>query len=137
MTLNECVDILSQLVRAYPNHPRFSDMVVLTNTNPEVDFFKNVRHIQLHRRTRAFRALSQVCANDQLTQHSLMNFLLPLASHVVFSPVSEREHNLVLEAVNVIGGVSKILKWTNYCYLLRHYLRQLPKQTDIHKNIIR
>ena len=97
-------------------------MIILTNTNPEIDFFKNIRHLQLHRRTKALRMLSIVCA------------LLPLASHVVFCVPGEREHNLLLEAVNVIGGVASQF---NYYHLLRHYLRQLPRQTDTHKNILR
>ena len=136
-TLYECVDLLAQLVRGYSTHSKFSDMIVLANNDPEVDFFKNVRHIQLHRRTRAFRFLSQICSKEELSQYSMTSFLLPLASNVVFSPVMDREHNLVLEAVNVIGGISRKLKWTNYCFLLKHYLRQLPKQTAAHKNIIR
>ena len=112
-------------------------MIILTNTNPEIDFFKNIRHLQLHRRTKVLRMLSIVCAKGDLSQYSMMSFLLPLASHVVFSVPGEREHNLLLEAVNVIGGVALQLKWTNYYHLLRHYLRQLPRQTDTHKNIIR
>ena len=131
--INECVDILSQLIHAYPTQ-MFSNMIILTNTNSEIDFFKN---LQLHRRTKALRMLSIVCAKGDLSQYSMMSFLLPLASHVVFSVPGEREHNLLLEAVNVIGGVASQLKWTNYYHLLRHYLRQLPRQTDTHKNIIR
>ncbi len=136
-TIYECVDLLGQLVRVYSTHSKFSDMTILANMDPEVDFFKNIRHIQLHRRTKAFRFLSQICSKDKLSQYSLTSFLLPLASHVIFSPIADREHNLVLEAVNVIGGIASRLKWTNYCFLLRHYLRQLPKQMDAHKNIIR
>ncbi len=124
-------------MRAFPSHPKFSDMTVLTDTNPEMDFFKNARHIQLHRRTRAYRLLAQTCINKELTQYSMTSFLLPLASHVVFTNVNEREHNMVLEAVNVIGGIARKLKWTNYSFLLKHYLRQLPKETDSHKSIIR
>ena len=84
-------------------------MIILTNTNPEIDFFKNIRHLQLHRRTKALRMLSIVCAKGDLSQYSMMSFLLPLASHVVFCVPGEREHNLLLEAVNVIGGVASQL----------------------------
>ena len=125
ITINECVDILSQLIQAYPTHKKFSHMIILTNTNPEIDFFENIRHLQLHRRTKALRMLSIVCAKGDLSQYSMMSFLLPLASHVVFCVPGEREHNLLLEAVNVIGGVASQF---NYYHLLRHYLRQLPRQ---------
>ena len=104
--INECVDFFSQLIQAYPTHKKFSDMIILTNTNPEIDFFKNIRHLQLHRRTKALRMLSIVWAKGDLSQYSMMSFLLPLTSHVVFSVPGEREHNLLLEAVNVIGGAA-------------------------------
>ena len=57
-------------------------MTVLTHKDPEVDFFENIRHIQLHRRTKALRRLAEVCAESSLTAASIMTFLLPLASQV-------------------------------------------------------
>ena len=135
--MNEFIDILSQLVVAYPTHPQFSDLVQLSHPDAEVNFFHNIHHIQLHRRTKAFRKLAAVCSDGHVSQNTMMSYLLPLASHIVFSPLSSREHNLLLETVNVIGVISSKLKWTNYFYLLKHYLRQLSHRMDIHRNIIR
>ena len=78
----EYISVLSQLVKAFPAHPRFSSMATLSHHEPEADFFENVRHIQLHRRTRAFRKLAGLCAERTLTQACIMNFILPLANHV-------------------------------------------------------
>ena len=85
----EFISVLSQLVKAYPSHPRFSSMAPLSHHEPEADFFENVKHIQLHRRTRAFRKLAGVCREGSLSQLSIMNFILPLANHV--SEVAIRE----------------------------------------------
>ena len=79
---HESISLLSQVVRAYPSHPRFTNMTDLTHKDPEVDFFENIKHIQQHRRTRALRRLAEVCAEGSLTQSSIMSFLLPLASQV-------------------------------------------------------
>lgn len=126
---------MSQLVRAYST--RFSDLIPLSHSDPEVDFFRNVVHIQLHRRTKAFRKLSTVCSQSSLSQGTMMSYLLPLASHVVFSPLTSRETNMLQEAVNVIAAIASKLSWANYYNLLRHYLHQLPKSLDIHRHIIR
>lgn len=80
---HESISILSQLVKMYSDHFKFSDLVPLSHAEMEADFFENVKHIQLHRRTRAFRKLAAVCSQGTISQASYMNFLLPLASQVV------------------------------------------------------
>lgn len=52
------MDLLRQLVRAFPT--RFQDLLKLTDADPELDFFNNVAHLQLHRRSRAFFRLKKV-----------------------------------------------------------------------------
>ena len=79
---HESISTLSQLVKAYPTHPRFSDLVSLSHHEMEADFFENVKHIQLHRRTRAFRRLASVCMEGGVSQTAYMWFLLPLANQV-------------------------------------------------------
>lgn len=40
--------LLSNLIRTFPEHPEFSDLVQLTDYNdPEMDFFENMKHIQV------------------------------------------------------------------------------------------
>lgn len=83
------------------------------------------------------RKLAAACAEGVLSPHSMTAFLATLANQVLFQATSNTEQNLVAEAVNVIGGMCAHLKWTNYCYLLRHYLRLLTKRSDIQKILIR
>jgi U3 small nucleolar RNA-associated protein 20 len=133
----EVINLLSKLVHAYSHHPKFTDLACLLHSDPEADFFLNVRHIQLHRRTRAYRKLSMLCSEGHIGQASCLAFLLPLANHVVFAPSTNTEQNLITEAVNVVGGVSKHLSWNNYSFILGHYLRQLSKSKDFQKNLIK
>lgn len=58
MCMQEHVDLLRQLVCAFP--ARFQDLMRLTDPDPELDFFNNVAHLQLHRRSRAFYRLKKV-----------------------------------------------------------------------------
>lgn len=109
----------------------------LTHADREVDFFENVHHVQLHRRTKAMRRLASACQEGSLSSHSMTGFLVPLANQVVFHSTSNVEQNLVAESVNVISGMCSQLKWTKYCYLLRQYLRLLTKKSNIQKTLIR
>lgn len=50
---------------AFPD--RFQDLGHLTDPDPELDFFNNVAHLQLHRRSRAFYRLKKVSASCFIT----------------------------------------------------------------------
>ena len=50
--------LLRQLALAFP--AAFPDLAALTDTDPELDFWNNVAHLQLHRRSRAFLRLQRV-----------------------------------------------------------------------------
>ncbi len=134
---HEFITILSDLVQRYRHHPSLSDMFVLKHEDPDADFFTNVKHIQLHRRTRAFQKLGKVCSEGSIGQGNCLNFVLPLANQVVFAPTTNTEHNLVAGAINVIGGVARQLSWKNYSFILSHYLRQLSQSRDHQNNLIR
>ena len=54
----EHVDLLRALALAFP--ARYPDLHAITDTDAELDFFNNVAHLQLHRRSRAFRRLANV-----------------------------------------------------------------------------
>lgn len=57
----EHVLLLRALIQAVPGS--FKQLQGLTDPDPEADFFHNVAHLQLHRRSRALARLSRVsCA---------------------------------------------------------------------------
>ena len=133
----EAISTLSTLVRTFHQHPRFQDLLPLSNNDPDVDFFLNINHIQLHRRTKAYRKLCAVCSSGSIGQTNCLWFVLPLANHALFLPSTNVEQNLVAEAVSVVGAVSAHLSWPRYSFILSHYLRLLPKKRDIQKNLIK
>eukprot|EP00731_Ephydatia_muelleri_P001007 Em0001g1007a len=134
----EFIGVLSELVKTYPTHPKFSDMASsLSSRDAEADFFENVRHIQLHRRTRSLRKLAEACSAGSLSLPSILTFLLPLAAQVIFGVQSNAEQNLVAEAIGVVGASARQMRWPQYSFLLRHYMRQLPKKHLNHKVFIK
>jgi U3 small nucleolar RNA-associated protein 20 len=51
----ETVKVLAALVRAFPVH--YHHLLPLTHVNPDLDFFENILHIQMHRRRKALQRL--------------------------------------------------------------------------------
>lgn len=68
---------------------QYADMAELLDKDPELDFFNNVAHLQLHRRQRALQRLTRVSASCLLVLNSDVGllhqapFLLVLSTPVV------------------------------------------------------
>ena len=60
------MDLLRALALAFPE--RYPDLHALTDTDAELDFFNNVAHLQMHRRSRAFKRLANVSLASSCTE---------------------------------------------------------------------
>ncbi|KAM9311073.1 small subunit processome component 20 homolog [Gastrophryne carolinensis] len=120
--------LLSNLVRTFPTHPEFSDLVQLTDYNdPEMDFFENMKHIQIHRRARALRKLAKHISEGKvvLSSKSLQNYIMPYATSTIFDEKMLKYENMVGASVEMIGSVCKHLSWSAYMYQLKHFIHVL------------
>ncbi|XP_069829345.1 small subunit processome component 20 homolog [Dendropsophus ebraccatus] len=128
--------LLSNLIRTFPEHPEFSDLVQLTDYNdPEMDFFENMKHIQIHRRARALRKLAKNLTegNVVLSSKSLQNYIMPYATSTIFDEKMHKHENMVNASVEMIGSVCKHLSWSAYMYQLKHFIHVLQMGQIIQK----
>jgi U3 small nucleolar RNA-associated protein 20 len=134
---NEVIAVLGQLVKSHKGHPKLKEMVILSDPDPEADFFENVRHIQVHRRTRAFLKLESLIVKEQFRVSTLTDIFLPMASHVVASSAMQKEHNLLSAVIDVLGAVASLVKWSTYKYVLMKYLKLLAKKPAREKTLMK
>uniref|UniRef100_A0A8C5PLM5 UTP20 small subunit processome component n=1 Tax=Leptobrachium leishanense TaxID=445787 RepID=A0A8C5PLM5_9ANUR len=129
----ECIQqdyttLLSSLIRTFPKHPEFADLVQFTDYNdPEMDFFENMKHIQIHRRARALRKLAKnlVEGNVTLSSKSLQSYIMPYAISTLFDEKMLKHENMVTASVEMVGSVCKHLSWSAYMYHLKHFIHVL------------
>ncbi|KAK9818396.1 hypothetical protein WJX72_012002 [[Myrmecia] bisecta] len=148
----EHVGLLRSLVLTFPAW--FADLQALTDADPEVDFFNNVAHLQLHRRSRALQRLSKVIRAGEgqagLSVSSLLGIAMPLlqqfivegkgaeaSGHEMKEIDRDREANVVDAAVTALGAVARQLPWVQYQQLLNQFLRIMKRLADSSKAIIR
>ena len=102
----------------------------LMTADKETDFWQNLRHIQVHRRARAFMRLA---SNDtllqSLSQDVLLTYILPLADRYLLQESPSATEELSSASVELIGAVSKILEYNAYEALLRKYLKLLKSDS--------
>ena len=112
----------------------FGDLCCLVREDDqELDFFLNVTHVQLHRRTRGLGRLRKMLSSDDqcnFVDQSLSNVLLPLALHPIYEYKSKSEEPFVIEAIATVGIIAKHLKWSKYNSTLQSVLANLPRYPD-------
>ncbi|XP_072743036.1 small subunit processome component 20 homolog [Anoplolepis gracilipes] len=126
----ECADV----------HPILRDMSLLANrVDPEVDFFENMQHLQLHRRARAllkFCTLAKTLRKP-FNLRTLTQFILPLCSSYLCNETFIHKNSLIDAAIETLGMVCRFLPWHHYEIILRHYLNKLKRSVEFQKQLIR
>ncbi|XP_059792731.1 small subunit processome component 20 homolog isoform X2 [Balaenoptera ricei] len=120
--------LLSCLIQTFPNQPEFKDLVQLTDCHdPEMDFFENMKHIQIHRRARALKKLAKQLMEGKivLSSKSLQNYIMPYAMTPIFDEKMIKHENITIAATEVIGAICKHLSWSAYIYYLKHFIHVL------------
>ncbi|XP_038612128.1 small subunit processome component 20 homolog [Tachyglossus aculeatus] len=120
--------ILSCLIQTFSNHPEFKDLVQLTDHHdPEMDFFENMKHIQVHRRARALKKLAKRLMEGKivLSSKSLQNYILPYAITPIFDEKMQKYENIIIASTEVVGAVCSQMSWAAYMYHLKYFIHVL------------
>ncbi|XP_041072044.1 small subunit processome component 20 homolog isoform X2 [Carcharodon carcharias] len=123
----EYTTLLCCLIRTFPQRLEFQDLVQLTDHDPEMDFFENMKHIQIHRRARALKKLAKQLDEEKiaLSSKSLVNYILPYATSTLFNENMLKYENMTTASVELVGASCKHLSWSAYVYYLKRYIHVL------------
>jgi len=120
-----------------------SDLFVLVRDDePELDFFLNITHVQIHRRSRALGRLRKFLSGfDEMDEctistQSLTTVLLPLALHPVYECQQTGEEAYAMEAIATVGAITKLLPWGKYQSTLWTALMQVSRHESQERYII-
>ena len=124
MTRMEVLSVLAAALEESLGVAEFEDMkCLLAGGDTEANFFNNIYHIQLHRRTRAMRRLAEEAEAGRLPSSILADLFIPLLSHNLTSISEAKNAELVNETVQCIGRLAKHLQWPAYYRTLQRYLK--------------
>ncbi|GAC98071.1 potential U3 snoRNP protein Utp20p fragment [Pseudozyma hubeiensis SY62] len=104
----------------------------------EVNFFNNIHHIQLHRRTRAVKRLPEQAAKGGMKSRTISDILAPILGHFLMpGSVETTDHNLITEVIASLGLLAGQLTWGPYNALLWQYLRLANKKGSTERIMVR
>ena len=120
-----------------------SDLIFLIrDDDPELDFFLNITHVQIHRRSRALARLRKFLSefsdmNDcTISTQSLMTILLPLALHPIYECAKKGEEAYAAEAIATVGTITKYLPWGKYQSTLWTALMQITRHESQERFVV-
>lgn len=134
---HEWLRLLVKLAKISPPDNSFSSLKVLCNDNdPDADFFLNVQHIQMHRRTRAYRKLAEVISATSTNDHDghgishtlVSTYLVPLATQTLKSQDLSKHLHLRDACLEVVSACAAVMPWSAYIKLLRYNITMMRRQ---------
>ncbi|XP_014242650.1 small subunit processome component 20 homolog [Cimex lectularius] len=138
---DDCLTFLGHMARECGDyHPVLKDLSHLSNKeDPEVDFFENIKHLQLHRRVRAMLKFSNVAEKLEkpFTTRTITQFILPIVSYYLLSKKFSNKNTILDSAIGAVGTACRLLPWHQYQNVLLYYLGKLQTEPDFQKQIVR
>ena len=134
ITRHAFVNVLENLVKHFSTSAHFADLSGLRDaTDVEVDFFKNIVHVQLHRRMKALRRLSRHITDSHVKTETLVNYVLPIVTSMLRDQTFIKNSDRVDVAIETLGTVCRQLPWPRYLIVLRYYLGEILKSIENQK----
>ncbi|XP_076304449.1 small subunit processome component 20 homolog isoform X2 [Tachypleus tridentatus] len=136
---HEYFQVLAAFLHHCKSHQRLKDLSLLCDSDTDIDFWENIRHIQLHRRSRALTRFARNLTSGIFTMNSLtlMSYIMPIATSFLFDASYSKHSHIIDAAVEVIGAICLFLPWHRYENVLRFYLGLLPKNLEYHKVVVK
>jgi U3 small nucleolar RNA-associated protein 20 len=117
----ELLGVLAHSVEKCAHVATIKEMkVLLEGGDEEANFFNNVLHVQVHRRSRALRRLADHCDEGHIRSSTINEIFIPLVGN--FISAGAVEHHLLDVAITTTGRMAKRLAWPAYYALVRKYL---------------
>ncbi|XP_027204358.2 small subunit processome component 20 homolog [Dermatophagoides pteronyssinus] len=140
----EFINLLVEIIRSSSSlgNIHIDQLRKLCDDDEELDFWQNIRHIQLHRRARALNRLLQ---NKELLESFssavYMNFLIPIVENLISyssSPGGQQTNvSLFNTSVEALATFFQYCSWPKYDAILSRHVNNLlsPTTTNV-KNVV-
>lgn len=122
---SEILGVLAKAVERCSGVPELDQLkCLLVDGDEEANFFNNIVHIQVRRRTRALRRLADEVEAGKILSKTVSEIFIPLLDPYILMSDDKKDPDLVNETVQCLGRISRHLIWSGYNKLVGHYLKQ-------------
>ncbi|KAG5549083.1 hypothetical protein RHGRI_014451 [Rhododendron griersonianum] len=103
------IDLLREMVLKLPNVPSLASLRALCGEDAEQDFFKNIMHLQKHRRARALSRFIKFINSGNLSEVISNKVLVPLFLNMVFELQNGKDENVRIKEKVLLRLICSVL----------------------------
>ncbi|KAF5740542.1 small subunit processome component 20 isoform X1 [Tripterygium wilfordii] len=135
----EWIELLREMVLKLPELENLNSLKNLCSEDAEQDFFNNIVHIQKHRRARALSRFRNVVSMHNISevQGIINKVFVPLFFNMLIDVQNGKGENIRNACVEALGSISGAMNWRSYYALLTRCFREMDKNPDKQKVLLR
>ena len=121
-----CVAILQYILKT-GKMTHLTDLAELCSDEEEVDFYENMKHLQVHRRSRAIRNLSKRILDEsshEITKTSLTKYIQPMITRYLFNTEFRNSSDLISSCITLMGSICRTVSLPSYVKILEQFIRE-------------
>ncbi|XP_010445040.1 PREDICTED: U3 small nucleolar RNA-associated protein 20-like [Camelina sativa] len=129
--------LIREMVTKLPDAGNLSAFRPLCSEDENVDFFKSIVHIQVHRRGRAISRFTNVVKDSSLPEGVLRKLLVSVFFNILLDGQDGKENNVRNACTEALASVSAHMSWKSYYALLNRCFREMNKHQKKGKLLLR
>ncbi|KAB1216916.1 hypothetical protein CJ030_MR4G016071 [Morella rubra] len=133
----EWIDLLREMVLKLPEVANLDSLRALCSKDAEVDFFNNIIHLQRHRRARALLRFRNAISTSDMSEGILNKVFVPLFFSMLFDGQDGTGENVRAACIEALASISGHVEWKSYYALLVRCLREMTKNPNKQKLLLR
>ncbi|XP_062008273.1 U3 small nucleolar RNA-associated protein 20 [Rosa rugosa] len=130
----EWVELLREMVLKLPEVANLGSLKPLQDENLEIDFFKNILHIQKHRRARAMKRFKNFVTNSYMPEGITKKLFVPFFFTILME--EEKGEHIKNMCIEVIASISS-REWSSSYLLLMRCFNEISKNPLKQKLLLR
>ncbi|KAI4375205.1 hypothetical protein MLD38_013104 [Melastoma candidum] len=133
----EWFELLRKMVEKLPDVAQLGTFQLLCSEDAEVDFFKNIVHIQKHRRARALTRFKNIMSKSNMSKDIIDKVFLPLFFNMLFDAQALEAEQIKNACVEALASVAGFVDWKAYYALLMRCFHEIAIDPKKQKLLLR
>ncbi|PKA51950.1 hypothetical protein AXF42_Ash008179 [Apostasia shenzhenica] len=134
---NEWITLLREMVYNLREVPDLRTFRPLCSEDPEVDFFNNIFHLQVHKRRKALLRFRDVISAGNFTESICVKIFVPLFWNMMLDVKAGKGEHLRDACLDTFASISSQMRWESYCSFLSRCFNEITIHPDNQKILVR
>ncbi|CAN0891198.1 Small subunit processome component 20 homolog [Linum grandiflorum] len=133
----EWIELLRDMVLKLPVVSNLGSFKNLCSEDAEQDFFKNIIHLQKHRRAKALTRFKITISGSSMSEGVINKVFIPLFFNMLSDVQAGKGEHVKVACAEALAAISAHVEWGSYNMLLMRCFKEMDKNQDKQKVLLR